>query len=482
MGLTQILVLSLSALLIGWLTPRRWRVWLILVASLLTIYWLQPSTPIRNLDFWLPTISLGLTIFVWASTRTTEGQGSKFPPAAILAIVIPILLIGLTRYVSPLCCITGSRPPELMQIGLGLAVIAAFVAIPFLLPGKGRLFSFLAFGLLLGIFIVLKTPALALRASALLRAWTGQPVDLASAGDVIWLGFSFLAFRLLHVLRDAQTGRIPSFSLQGFVSYAIFFPSYVAGPIDRSQRWIGELDQTSSTASVENRKVQSADTIAGLQRILVGMFMKFVLADSLALFALSPQNAAQTTSTGWMWVLLFGYTLRIYFDFAGYTDIAIGMGRLIGFHLPENFDRPYRKPNLTAFWNSWHMTLAQWFRAYFFNPLTRALRKQPRKLAPWLIIFIGQVSTMTLIGLWHGISWNFFIWGLWHGLGLFIHNRWSEWSRARSDGQSNSRVARLVSNWGGQLVTFLYVSLGWVWFALPSPELAAQVFRTLAGF
>jgi D-alanyl-lipoteichoic acid acyltransferase DltB (MBOAT superfamily) len=482
MAITQILVLSLSALLIGWLTPRQWRVWLILAASLLTIYWLQPSTPIRNLDFWLPTISIGLTIFVWASTRTREVQGNKFPLAGILAIVIPILVIGLTRYSDPICCITASRPPELMRIGLGLSIIATIIAIPYLLPGKGRLFSFLAFALILGIFIVLKTPALALGASKILRAWTGQPINLANAGDVVWLGFSFLAFRLLHVLRDYQTSRLPAYTLQGLVSYAIFFPSYVSGPIDRSQRWIGELEQTSNTISLENRKVQTANTVAGLQRILAGMFMKFVLADSLALFALNPQNAAQTTSTVWMWILLLAYTLRIYFDFSGYTDIAIGLGRLMGFHLPENFDRPYRKQNLTAFWNSWHMTLAQWFRAYFFNPLTRALRKQPRNLAPWLIILIGQVSTMTLIGLWHGISWNFLIWGLWHGLGLFIHNRWSEWAKTRSNDQGQSGLTRVISNLGSQLVTFLYVALGWVWFALPSPELAVEVFRKLAGF
>lgn len=482
MSLVQILALSLSALLIGWLAPWKWRVWLVLVASVLSIYWLQPSTPIRNLDFWLPTLSIALTMFVWASTR--PAAGSKLPLAGILSIAIPILLIGLTRYIEPLCCITATRPPDALRIGLGLSIAAGIIALPYLFPSKGRFFSRLSLVLILTIFIVLKTPALALHASEILRAWTGQPIDLASSVDLPWLGFSFLAFRLMHVLRDYQTGRLPAYSLESFTSYAIFYPSFISGPIDRSQRWIGELDQNSTSPANKriDTKDQATNSVAGMERILIGMFKKFVLADSLALIALSPQNAAQTTSALWMWVLLLSYTLRIYFDFSGYTDIAIGLGRLIGFHLPENFDRPYLKQNLTAFWNSWHMTLAQWFRAYVFNPLTRALRLRPNKLPTWLIIFIGQVTTMTLIGLWHGITWNFLFWGLWHGLGLFVHNRWSGWAGPRIETWAQRPLSAVALSRGGWLMTFLFVALGWVWFALPDPALAAVVFRKLFGF
>jgi alginate O-acetyltransferase complex protein AlgI len=482
MSVAQILSLSLSALLIGWLVPRQWRIWFMLVASLLAVYWLQPSTPIRNLDFWLPTLSIALTVLVWTSTRPVEGQ-NRLPLAGALFILIPILLIGLTRYIDPICCITPSLPPDLPRIGLGMAIAAGIIVIPYLFPSKRRLFSWLSLLLLLTIFVVLKTPALALRLSAALRAWTGQPIDLANPSDVVWLGFSFLAFRLIHMLRDYQTGRLPGYSMEKLVTYAIFFPSYISGPIDRSQRWIGELEQINSRPATDNpdRTLKARNTVAGLQRILIGMFKKFVLADSLALFALSPQNAGQTTSALWMWILLFSYTLRIYFDFSGYTDIAIGLGRLMGFHLPENFDRPYLKQNLTAFWNSWHITLAQWFRTYFFNPLTRSLRMQPRKLPTWMIIFLGQVSTMALIGLWHGITWNFLIWGVWHGLGLFIHNRWSEWARLRIAPQVEQSFTRAALSLGSWLMTFLFVALGWVWFALPDPANAVWVFRRLFG-
>jgi D-alanyl-lipoteichoic acid acyltransferase DltB (MBOAT superfamily) len=180
--------------------------------------------------------------------------------------------------------------------------------------------------------------------------------------------------------------------------------------------------------------------------------------------------------------LLYAFALRIYFDFSGYTDIAIGIGMFAGIHLPENFANPYLKTNITAFWNSWHITLAQWFRSYVFNPLTRSLRLSPRHFPAWSIILAGQTITMLLIGLWHGITWSFAIWGLWHAVGLFIHNRWSEWSRpffAGSGSWGPGKRATLAV--GGWLVTFNYVVLGWVWFALPQPSQAIEAFRKLLG-
>lgn len=179
--------------------------------------------------------------------------------------------------------------------------------------------------------------------------------------------------------------------------------------------------------------------------------------------------------------MLYGYSFRIFFDFSGYTDIAIGMGSLLGIQLPENFDKPYRKPNITLFWNSWHMTLAGWFRSYYFNPVTRALRSQPRNIPLPLIIFFGQLSTFILIGLWHGITWNFTIWGIWHGLGLFIHNRWTEFIRSKqSPGDSQSKFKPLIRV-ASIFLTFNFVSLGWVWFALSTPEQSWHVLQMLFG-
>jgi len=153
----------------------------------------------------------------------------------------------------------------------------------------------------------------------------------------------------------------------------------------------------------------------------------------------------------------------------------------LGIRLPENFNAPYLKPNLTQFWNNWHMTLTQWFRAYFFNPLTRALRSAKKPLAQPLVILITQVSTFVLIGLWHGITLNFVLWGLWHGLGLFVQNRWSDWIKPRLAWLEGRPALKRCTTVLGTLLTFHYVALGWVWFALPSPQLSWQVLERLFG-
>jgi alginate O-acetyltransferase complex protein AlgI len=180
--------------------------------------------------------------------------------------------------------------------------------------------------------------------------------------------------------------------------------------------------------------------------------------------------------------MLYAYAFRIYFDFAGYSDIAIGLGRLLGFRIPENFDRPYLKTNLTAFWNSWHITLAMWFRAYFFNPLSRAMRSGRVAIPTAVIIAASQLSTMVLIGMWHGITWNFVIWGAWHGVGLFIHNRFADLTRASQRRLNEKPRLKLVLDAVRVVLTFHYVALGWVWFALPSVALSWDVMARLFGF
>jgi D-alanyl-lipoteichoic acid acyltransferase DltB (MBOAT superfamily) len=211
----------------------------------------------------------------------------------------------------------------------------------------------------------------------------------------------------------------------------------------------------------------------------LGLIKKFALADTLALVALSPQNALQVREAGWLWLLVYAYALVIFLDFSGYTDIAIGLGRILGVRLPENFAAPYLKPNLTQFWNSWHMTLTQWFRGYYFNPLVRWTRGTRLKTAPVAVLLITQVTTMLLIGLWHGVTWNFVIWGVWHGLGLFAQNRWTEFARPRLAGlgEGPRRALDVFST----LLTFHFVALGWVWFSLPTPQAALTVLARLVG-
>ena len=499
MTLAQLLVFSALAPI-----ARLWarvgaRQWLMLAVSVMAIYWLQPLTPIRYLDFWLPTAALGLTVWTWAATRPGASAPSAAQAAArarmaaaapaaaasaaaaqdderrttlITGLMVAglVLLIGLGRYLGPLCCLTPSPPPAVGSVLLGLAVVAGVAALLFWRPAPARWLN-VGVAALIGLFVVTKLEPVGQLASAGLRTAAGQPADLALASDLRWLGFSYLAFRLIHMLRDRTAGRLPAVSLREFLTYALFFPAYTAGPIDRVERFVKDQRQPF--------RLDAAAVLEGGTRIALGVLKKFVLADSLALVALNAANAAQANSMLWTWVLLYAYAWRLYWDFSGYSDIAIGLGRFFGIKLPENFDRPYARQNLTLFWNSWHITLAQWFRAYVFNPLTRALRARPVPVP--VIIFITQAVTMVLIGLWHGMTVNFVIWGAWHGLGLFVHNRWADFTKPHAALLDSRPRLKRLANLLGVVLTFHFVALGWVWFALPTPALALGVFGRLFG-
>ncbi len=467
MTITQILIIVFFTLLFA--IVKRGRNLFLLIASVLVVFWLQPALPIRGLDFWLPIFTLIIAIFSWRVTTDTAFNRKNIFTLAIIASVI--LLINATRYFSFAQIFTPSRPP---QIEITLMIFSIFGFILFLLRKNAA--SFLTFGLilLLGIFLILKIPAWTLELSLLLRAWTNQSLTNASALDVRWLGFSYVAFRLIHTIRDKQAGRLPAVDLDEYIAYVIFFPAFVAGPIDRIERFIKDLRQPFE--GLKQEKFFEAG-----QRLLIGLFKKFVIADTFALIALNDTNALQVHSTGWMWVLVYAYAFQIYFDFSGYTDIALGIAKFIGINLPENFSSPYLKPNLTQFWNNWHITLTQWFRAYFFNPVTRWLRSWRKPFSMPMMILIAQVATMLLIGFWHGVTWNFTLWGLWHGLGLFIHNRWNDFTKAKAAEWANTPLRQQVLNISGMIFTFHFVALGWIFFALSSPVASWQVILKLFG-
>ncbi len=477
MTLPYILAAAAIAVLIGFGLPKRTRGWALLLVSMLAVYMLQPATPIRGLDFWLPTATLALAICGWLVTTPRESRGGRSNLTAGVLWVAMAVAVDLTRYLGDGDWIQASRPPHPAQVltGMLFAVLVVFLAVRFLRSPKVVMASNWALiGLIITLLIVIKAPALSEATAAGLRIWTGQMPDLATAGDLRWLGFSYVAFRLIHTLRDRQSGRLPDLNLREYLTYVIFFPAITAGPIDRAERFAKDLREIGPRSA--------EDLGEGLKRLLLGMFTKFVLADTLALVALNGVNAGQARSTGWLWLMVYAFSLQIFFDFAGYTSIAIGLGRLMGVRLPENFNRPYFKPNLQQFWNSWHITLTMWFRAYFFNPLTRALRGGKHPAPAIVVIFVTQLATMVLIGLWHGITWNFVAWGAWHGLGLFLQNRYSEFMRVKVITKPLPPAAQTALNVVGALLTFHFVTLGWVWFALPDIGQSWSVLQRLLAF
>jgi D-alanyl-lipoteichoic acid acyltransferase DltB (MBOAT superfamily) len=362
--------------------------------------------------------------------------------------------------------LTASTPPRIEQVVISLILLTGFVLVAGRLPkpwvaGTGIALS-------VGLLVAIKSPQVSLWLAQGLRTINSQGLEAASSLDIRWLGFSYIAFRLIHTLQDSLKGRTPIISLQEYITFILFYPALTAGPIDRLERFIKDLRAPFIW--------KNADWDFIVKRLTLGLLKKFILADSLALIALSPQNAHQIQVSTWAWVLLYAYTLQIYLDFSGYTDLALALARLAGVRLPENFNQPYSKPNLTQFWNNWHMSLTQWFRAYVFNPLTRALRGT--SLPVWSIILLTQIVTMVLIGLWHGITLNFIIWGLWHGLGLFVHNRWQDALRVRVSEWASTYLSQKIINFSGVVLTFHFVALGWVWFVLPTPSMALD-FLTL---
>ena len=470
MGLTQILASIFAALLVGMLTRGSTRLFSLLALSVLAAYWFQPAVPFRSFDFWIPSLSITLVVLTWFLIAQAGAWRARQNIIGLAVIAGMVILVDLTRYISNEPTITTSTPPRLLLVVGFLILIVVVVSLATVLSRRFTLILALAIILLIATLVLLKSPFLTLQASIILRTLTNRPTDTASALDLRWLGFSYISFRLIHVLRDKQLGRLPELSLPEFATYVVFFPSLSAGPIDRAERFAGDLRN-------EAALTQNETFIAG-QRILIGLFKKFVLADALALIALNDALAVQVRTAGWMWIVLYAYAFQIYFDFSGYTDIAIGIARLVGIKLPENFASPYTRTNLTQFWNSLHMTLTQWILSYFFNPFNRLIRGF-RSLPAWMMLLMGQLATMLLIGLWHGITINFVIWGAWHGLGLFLQNRWSDFAKTRFT-ITNPRLQTVLSV-AGILFTFHFVVLGWIFFALSNPSLSWNVLLALSG-
>ena len=461
------------ALLYGLLIPATWRKWTLFLLSIILIYWLQPDIFVRWLDFFFPTLTLSLITLSWYLTRAREQTVEKQDFLALGLILAVVIALALLRFVdADFRWLLASRPPPLHLILL----LFLFTAIIAFSAGRVSFRYSLLLLFLLSIFIVLKTDSLAIWTSQLIRTGTGQDVSQAGVIDLNWLGFSYLAFRLIHTIRDRQSGLLPVLSLQEYMSYMIFFPAFIAGPIDRAERFVADFRVLTDKIDFQARYIE------GFSRISIGIFKKFVIADTLAQgIALNPINATQLDNIAGTWLLLYGYAFRLFLDFSGYSDIAIGIGILFGIKLPENFAQPYTRTSITKFWQSWHITLSNWVRLYVFSPFSRYLLKRKPKPSLLLIVFITQLTTMIVIALWHGVTINFLIWGIWHGIGLFIHKQWTDRTRPFYRQLKEKPYQQLLADAIAWFITFHFAVLGWVWFAIPDFEQALFVFMKLFG-
>lgn len=282
--------------------------------------------------------------------------------------------------------------------------------------------------------------------------------NLAVPAIALPLGISFYTFQAMSYVIDVYRGDVPpARSPLEFACYIAMFPQLVAGPIVR---------YTDVAAALRGRSVDFCRVASGMRRFLAGLAKKVVLANTVADFA---DRAWTMTGEGhglppaWAWLALVCYTLQIYYDFSGYSDMAIGIGRMLGFDFPENFNFPYVAKSVREFWRRWHITLSSWFRDYLYIPLGGSRCSAARACLNGLVVF-------ALCGLWHGASAMFLLWGLWHGLFITLE-RVSPW---RLEG---SRAADALAH----VRTLAAVMFGWILFRSGSLAESWLFVRSLAG-
>ena len=267
-----------------------------------------------------------------------------------------------------------------------------------------------------------------------LKAITG--ITIAFTAKTVPVGLSFYTFTVLSYIIDVYTGKGTALKNPlDFAVYAAFFPKIVSGPIVKYEEFGPQL---------KDHPVSRKQAYAGVSLFLVGLFKKVILADKLGT-VFSAISGLQTMSVGSAWLGVLCYGLQLYFDFSGYSDMAIGLSSLFGFTIAPNFDHPYTSLNIGEFWRRWHISLGAWFRNYIYIPLGGNRRKTGR-------VILNFAAVWLLTGFWHGASWSFILWGVYHGIFVvlerFVIKDHLDWV---------PRPLRIVG-------TFVIVTLGWVLF------------------
>lgn len=340
-----------------------------------------------------------------------------------------------------------------LYAGNFLVLVTTLVVVTYLLSAGGRLWPSLV--LLGGVLAYYKIRGSGPGLSGIVGPGAaGAAAGASDASVVVPLGLSFLTFELMHFAIERRRGReVGDVSLTSLGAFAFFFPCRMAGPIKRFPEFVEALQ--GAEASAEH-------LYAGSVRIMVGLFKKFALAD---FFGTKLAELPYATTTRDAWAVMLAYSLYIFFDFSAYSDIAIGVARVMGITIPENFMAPYLSRNIQDFWNRWHISLSSWLRDYVFMEMGRRLFRKPvLRTRPKVIAVLSYMTTFIVCGAWHGLASNFLLWGAYHGALLSGHQLFRGWlpaSVARSAAYRSSIAAA-----AGVGLTFGLVTVGWVLFAM----------------
>ena len=279
-----------------------------------------------------------------------------------------------------------------------------------------------------------------------------QPLDI-----ILPVGISFYTFQSISYVVDVYKKKInPTHNWLDYVFYLSFFPALVAGPIVRADYFIPQIK--------ENRIPSSSEVWGGLWLVVIGIIKKAVIADYIAQYNDLIFNNPELYTGVQALMGVLGYTMQIYCDFSGYSDMAIGLALIMGFRLGINFNSPYKSKNLTEFWRRWHISLSQWLRDYVYIPLGGNRKGTFR-------MYLNNFLTMLIGGLWHGAAWKFVFWGAMHGMGLAIHKLLKPY------------LAKVPENWITNFVswslTFVYVSFLWIFFRATNFSDSILIFRNI---
>jgi alginate O-acetyltransferase complex protein AlgI len=278
------------------------------------------------------------------------------------------------------------------------------------------------------------------------------------------LGISFYIFKHIGYLLDVKKEKYPASSdILAFLTFSAYFPQISAGPISSYNDTAGQFDQLPD-------KLDKGNLFEALVYISIGLSKKVLIADTLGDFLAS--NINQIGGFNGLlpaWYIVIAYTGQLYFDFSGYTDMVIGVSKLFGINLPQNFNNPYLSANPTEFWERWHISLSQWIRDYIFTPLSLSLLKRWGTQRNHVARYVANIVTMTIIGLWHGASWSYILWGTYHGVLLNL-NAWMK------------RRPKRLAAWITKPLFLVALLLGWALFMSPSADYMKYLFQQLAGF
>jgi alginate O-acetyltransferase complex protein AlgI len=282
-------------------------------------------------------------------------------------------------------------------------------------------------------------------------------IDVRATSGVLPLGISFYAFTQVAYLVDISRGRVKEFSAVYYALFVSYFPHLIAGPIIHHAEMIPQFRRQ------ENYYCKWSNLAVGVSIFAFGLAKKALIADGAAPYADQVFSAVAqgNLSVAECWVGELAYTIQIYFDFSAYTDMAIGVSKMIGFTLPMNFNSPYKATSIVDFWHRWHMTLSRFLRDYLYIPLGGNRHGLPRR-------YVNLLLTMLLGGLWHGAGWTFVIWGSLHGVYLIVNHMWH-------------RFGGCMPNLAGFAFTFIAVVFAWVFFRADNLASALAMTRGMLG-